>query len=87
MGEIKEAIEIYKLNRMAYPEAADATNDLAERLSGRWTEEPCQAVCREDVGAFACSFRAGSFWNDTAQSRDTCDDAKDVLKKVEGKSQ
>ena len=30
MGEIKEAIEIYKLNRMAYPEAADATDDLAD---------------------------------------------------------
>ncbi len=88
MGKIKEAIEIYKLNRMVYPEAADATDDLADVYLADGQKNLARQYAEKTLELLHVHSGPGAFWNDTAQRRgDTCDDAKDVLKKVEGKSQ
>jgi len=67
MGEIKEAIEVLKLSRIAYPEAADATDDFADVYLADGQKNLARQYAEKDVGAFGCSSRAGAFRNDTAQ--------------------
>jgi hypothetical protein len=65
MGEIKEAIEIYKLNRMAYPEAANATDDLADV----YLADGQRNLARQYAERTLELLDAHPFWNDTAQRR------------------
>jgi dienelactone hydrolase len=50
VGDIKNAIEIFKLNLLAYPNSADAKLKPRGRLSRGWAEAARAPVCREGSG-------------------------------------
>jgi tetratricopeptide (TPR) repeat protein len=82
-GEIKEAIEVFKLNLLAYPDSADAHNNLAGAYLQDGQKEPARQLAEKGLALLDSHALPASSWSDTEQRRgEVRSGLQDVLKKL-----
>jgi dienelactone hydrolase len=82
-GEPKLAIEIFKLNLLAYPESADAHENLAEAYLEDGQKDLARQYAEETLAMIDSHKWPLSSWSDTEQRRgEVRRDAQNVLKKL-----
>ncbi len=82
-GEIKEAIEVFKLNLLAYPDSADAHNNLADAYLQDGQKEPARQLAEKGLALLDSHASPASSWSDTEQRRgEVRSGLQDVLKKL-----
>jgi tetratricopeptide (TPR) repeat protein len=86
-GETKEAIEIFKLNLLAYPDSADAHYNLADAYLKNGQKDVARKFAEEALGLLDSHNAPLSSWSDTEQRRaEIRRGIQDTLKKTgEGK--
>ena len=82
-GEPKAAIEIFQLNLLAYPDSADANDDLADAYLADGQKEPARKYAEKALAMLDSHTAPASSWSDTEPRRgEIRSDAQDVLKKA-----
>jgi pimeloyl-ACP methyl ester carboxylesterase len=82
-GEIKEAIEVFKLNLLAYPDSADAHNNLADAYLKDGQKELARQLAEKGLALLDSHAAPTSSWSDTEERRGEVRSAlQDVLKKL-----
>jgi dienelactone hydrolase len=83
VGETKAALEIFKLNLLAYPDSADAHDDLADAYLADGQNNLARQYAEKVVALLDSHAAPASSWSDTEQRRgEIRRDAEQVLKKV-----
>src|SRR5207249_8435418 len=82
-GEIKAAIEIFKLNLLAYPDSADANGNLADAYSRDGQKELARKYVQKALALLDSHTAPASSWSDTEQRRSEIRKGlEDVLQKI-----
>jgi Flp pilus assembly protein TadD len=82
-GEITEAIEIFKLNLLAYPDSADAHGNLADAYLKDGQEDRARHLAEKGMALLDFHAAPASSWSDTEERRgEVRSGLQDVLKKV-----
>jgi tetratricopeptide (TPR) repeat protein/uncharacterized damage-inducible protein DinB len=82
-GEIKEAIEVFKLNLLAYPDSADAHYNLADAYLKDGQKDLARQYAEKALAMLDSHTAALSSWSDTEQRRgEIRSGLQDVLKKL-----
>jgi len=82
-GETKAAIEVFKLNLLAYPDSADAHDDLADAYLADGQNELARQYAERVLALLDSHTAPASSWSDTEQRRgEIRGDAEQVLKKL-----
>jgi hypothetical protein len=68
-GEIKEAIEVFKLNLLAYPDSADAHYNLADACSKDGQKDLARQYAEKALAMIDSQKAPLSSWSDTEQRR------------------
>ena len=68
-GETKEAIEIFKLNLLAYPDSADAHYNLADAYLKNGQKDVARKFAKEALGLLDSHNAPLSSWSDTEERR------------------
>ena len=68
-GETKEAIEIFKLNLLAYPDSADAHYNLADAYLKDGQKDLARKYAEEALGMLDSHTAPLSSWSDTEERR------------------
>lgn len=83
VGDIKTAIEVFKLNLLAYPDSADAHSNLADAYLADGQKDLARQYAEKSLAMLDSHAAPASSWSDTAQRRaEIRHDLEDVLKKV-----
>jgi dienelactone hydrolase len=83
-GEPKLAIEVFKLNLLAYPDSADATDNLADAYLADGQKDLARQYVEKTLAILDSHTVPASSWTDTEQYRgETRKDAREVLKKLD----
>jgi pimeloyl-ACP methyl ester carboxylesterase len=83
VGETKAAIEIFKLNLIAYPESADALTSLADAYLKDGRKDLAQRYAEEALAMLDAHTTPASSWSDTEQRRgEIRKDLQRTLKRV-----
>ena len=81
-GETNAAIEIFKLNLLAYPDSADANGNLADAYLREGQKELARKYAQKALALLDSHAAPASSWSDTEQRRSEIRKAvEDVLKK------
>jgi len=84
-GEIKEAIEIFKLNLLAYPDSADAHSNLADAYLKDGQRDLARQLAEKGMALLDSHTVSASSWSDTQARRGVVRSSlQDVLQKVSG---
>lgn len=70
VGDIKNAIETFKLNLMAYPESADAYSNLADAYLADGQKELAHRCAEKALALLDAHQSPASSWSDTEQRRE-----------------
>jgi dienelactone hydrolase len=70
VGDIKNAIEIFKLNLLAYPDSADANDDLAGAYLADGQKELAAQYAKKVLALLDSRKTPASSWSDTEPKRD-----------------
>src|SRR4029077_2026579 len=82
-GEIKEAIEVFKLNLLAYPDSADAHNNLADAYLQDGQKDLARQLAEKGLALLDSHAAPASSWSDTQERRgEVRSGLQDVLKKL-----
>jgi formylglycine-generating enzyme required for sulfatase activity/dienelactone hydrolase len=82
-GEIKEAIEFFKLNLLAYPDSADAHNNLADAYLKDGQKDLARQLAEKGMALLNSHAAPASSWSDTEERRgEVRSGLQDVLQKV-----
>ena len=82
-GDTKAAIEIFKLNLLAYTDSADANDDLADGYLADGQKDLARQHAEKVLALLDAHKGPASSWSDTEQRRgEIRRDAEDVLKKL-----
>jgi len=82
-GETKAAIEIFELNLLAYPDSADAHDDLADAYLADGQKDLARQYAEKVLALLDSHTGPASSWSDTEQRRgEIRHDAENVLKKL-----
>jgi dienelactone hydrolase len=82
-GETKAALEVFKLNLLAYPDSADAHDDLADAYLADGQKELARQYAEKALALLDSHAAPASSWSDTEQRRGEIRiDAEDVIKKT-----
>lgn len=82
-GDLKSAVEVLKLVQMAYPESAEAMDDLADVYLADGQKALARQYAQQALALLDAHKVPLSSWTDTDQKReDTRRDLEDVLKKT-----
>ena len=82
-GEPKPAIEIFKLNLLAYPDSADAHSNLADAYLADGQKDIARQYAEKALAMLDSHAAPASSWSDTEQRRgEIRNDVQDVLKKL-----
>ena len=85
MGDIKNAIEIFKLNLLAYPDSADAHYNLADAYLADGQKELARQYAEKALALLDSHAAPLSSWSDTEQRRgEIRHSAQQTLKKLSG---
>jgi tetratricopeptide (TPR) repeat protein len=85
VGETKVAIEIFKLNLLAYPNSADAHDDLADAYLADGKKDLARQYAEKVLALLDSHAGPASSWSDTEPRRgEIRRDAQSVLKKLSG---
>ena len=68
-GELKLAIEVFKLNLLAYPESADANDDLADAYLADGQKDLARQYAEKVLALLDSHTGPASSWSDTEQRR------------------
>jgi hypothetical protein len=83
-GELKLAIEVFKLNLLAYPESADAHDDLADAYLADGQKDLARQYAAKVLAILDSHASPASSWSDTEQRRgEIRRDAEKTLKESE----
>src|SRR6266446_6411396 len=83
-GDAKTAIEIFKLNLLAYPDSADAHYNLADAYLADGQKELARQYAEKALALLDSHAAPLSSWSDTEQRRgEIRHDAQEVLKKLD----
>jgi alpha/beta superfamily hydrolase len=83
-GEPKLAVEVFKLNLLAYPESADANDNLADAYSADGQKDLARQYAEKTLAILDSHTVSASSWADTDQYRgEIRRDAQKVLKKFD----
>jgi tetratricopeptide (TPR) repeat protein len=83
VGDVKTAIEVFKLNLLAYPESADANDNLANAYLADGQKDLARQYAEKALAMLDSHAAPASSWSDTEQRRaEIRHDAQDVLKKL-----
>lgn len=87
-GQTKAAIEIFKVNLLAYPDSADAHSNLADAYLQDGQKDLAHEYAEKALALLDSHAAPASSWSDTEQRRaEIRKDIQDTLKKIaEGKS-
>src|SRR5262245_8345272 len=66
-GEVKSAIEVFKLNLLAYPDSADATENIAEAYLAAGDKEKAWQAAQKSIEMLDSRKAPASTWTDTEQ--------------------
>ena len=87
-GDAKTAIEIFKLNLLAYPDSADAHNNLANAYLKCGQKDLARQYAEKALALLDSHAAPASSWSDTEQRRgEIRKDVEQVLKKLNEKPQ
>jgi len=87
-GDAKTAIEIFKLNLLAYPDSADAHNNLADAYLKDGQKDLARQYAEKALALLDSHAVPASSWSDTEQRRgEIRKDVEQVLKKLNEKPQ
>jgi tetratricopeptide (TPR) repeat protein len=82
---MKEAIEIFKLNLLAYPDSADAHSNLADAYLKDGQKDLARRLAERGMALLDSHTAPASSWSDTQERRGVVRSGlQDVLKKVSG---
>jgi len=82
-GEPKLAVEVFNLNLLAYPDSADANDDLADGYLADEQKDLARRYAEKVLSLLDSHKGPASSWSDTEQRRgEIRHDAEDVLKKL-----
>jgi hypothetical protein len=82
-GEPRLAVEVFKLNLLAYPESADANDDLADGYLADGQKDLARQYAERVLALLNSHAAPASSWSDTEPRRgEIRQDAEDVLKKL-----
>lgn len=70
VGNVKEAIEIFKLNLLAYPDSADANDNLAAAYLADGQKNLAREYAQEALALLDSHAAPASSWSDTEPKRD-----------------
>ena len=83
-GEVKSAIAVLKLNLLAYPDSADATENLAEAYLAAGDKVQARQAAQKSIEMLDSRKAPASTWTDTEQYRgEIREGARKVLKQVD----
>ncbi len=83
-GEIKEAVEVFKLNLLAYPDSADAHNNLADAYLKDGQKDLARQVAEKGLALLDSHAAPASSWSDTEERRgEVRSGLQDLLKKLD----
>jgi tetratricopeptide (TPR) repeat protein len=83
VGDVKTAIAVFKLNLLAYPESADANDNLANAYLADGQKDLARQYAEKALAMLDSHAAPASSWSDTEQRRaEIRHDAQDVLKKL-----
>jgi formylglycine-generating enzyme required for sulfatase activity/dienelactone hydrolase len=86
-GEITEAIEFFKLNLLAYPDSADAHNNLADAYLKDGQKDLARPLAEKGMALLDSHAAPASSWSDTEERRgEVRSGLQDVLQKVSAAS-
>jgi tetratricopeptide (TPR) repeat protein len=84
VGEPKLAVEVFKLNLLAYPESADANDNLADAYSADGQKDLARQYAEKTLAILDSHTVPASSWTDTEEYRgEIRRDAQKVLKKLD----
>jgi len=84
VGEPKLALEVFKLNLLAYPESADANDNLADAYLANGQKDLARQYGEKTLAILDSHTVRASSWTDTEEYRgEIRRDAQEVLKKVD----
>jgi tetratricopeptide (TPR) repeat protein len=82
-GETKAAIELFKLNLLAYPDSADAHSNLADAYLADGQKDLARQYAEKALAVLVSHTAPLSSWSDTEQRRSEIRNGiEDVLKKL-----
>jgi tetratricopeptide (TPR) repeat protein len=82
-GDAKTAIEIFKLNLLAYPDSADEHSNLADAYLADGQKDLARQYAERALALLDSHVAPASSWSDTEQRRgEIRHDAQEVLKKL-----
>ena len=82
-GDIKIAIEVFKLNLLAYPDSADAHSNLADAYLADGQKDLASQYAEKALALLNSHKSPASSWSDTEQRRgEIRKDLEDLLKKI-----
>jgi tetratricopeptide (TPR) repeat protein len=70
VGDLKDAIEIFKLNLLAYPNSADANDNLAAAYLADGEKDLARQYAQKALVLLDSHAAPASSWSDTAPKRD-----------------
>lgn len=87
-GDIKAALEIFELNLLAYPDSADANDNVADAYLADGQQELARQYAEKTLALLDSHKAPASSWSDTEPRRDVIRrDAQEILKAVGQKKQ
>jgi hypothetical protein len=82
-GEPKLAVEVFKLNLLAYPNSADANDDLADGYLAGGQKDLARQYAKKALAILDSHTMPASSWSDTDPRRgEIRRDAENVVKKL-----
>jgi pimeloyl-ACP methyl ester carboxylesterase len=82
-GDAKDAIEVFKLNLLAYPDSADADSDLADAYLKDGQKDPARQLAEKGLALLDSHAAPASSWSDTQERRgEIRSGLQDILKKL-----
>jgi dienelactone hydrolase len=85
-GEIKNAIEVFKLNLLAYPDSADAHSNLADAYLKDGQKDLARQLAENGLALLDSHAAPASSWSDTQERRgEIRSGLQDILKKLDEK--
>jgi tetratricopeptide (TPR) repeat protein len=70
LGDIKDAIEVFKLNLLAYPESAEANDDLADAYLADGQKELARQYAQKALALLDAHKASASSWSDSEPKRE-----------------
>ena len=87
-GNAHAAVEVFELNLLAYPDSADANENVAEAYQATGQTRRARQYARTSLALLADSARPGSSWATTEQFRgEIRRGAEKVLKETDSRAQ